>query len=158
MHKPKKKQMERGPRMSKARSLRSLLFWRLRQGLTLEQLSARTRVSKATLCRIETGLCKVSVRARVRLKDGLGLSTKQLDALLGAMDNGNAQGRPESVAKGRRLREWRLRLGLTLERLAQRSRISMATISRIENGIPVRPQVRSGILRVLKRLEKIARA
>ncbi|MCZ7649153.1 MAG: helix-turn-helix domain-containing protein [Planctomycetota bacterium] len=70
-----------------------LITYRIRLGLTLRELSNRTGLSPATLYRLERGLIKATPRSRIRLQDGLGLSTEQVDFLLRHCD---AKGRSKS--------------------------------------------------------------
>ncbi|MCW8130784.1 MAG: hypothetical protein KIS92_10575 [Planctomycetota bacterium] len=46
-------------------------------------MSRKTGLSPATLHRLERGVIEASPRSRVRLQDGLGLTSDQIDYLLG---------------------------------------------------------------------------
>lgn len=60
-----------------------LVAYRIRKGLTLRDLSKQTGLSPATLHRLERGLIKPSMRSRILLQDGLGLTRDEVDRLLG---------------------------------------------------------------------------
>jgi len=65
-------------------------FWRLRQlraahGLTLEELAARTGLTKSFLSKVERGLSVPSIGSAVRLADAFGVSVGEL---FGAEDRG----------------------------------------------------------------------
>lgn len=60
-----------------------LITYRIRLGITLRELSKRTGLSPATLHRLERGVIEPTPRSKVRLQDGLGLTSEQVDALLG---------------------------------------------------------------------------
>ena len=60
---------------------RKLMYYRIRRGLTLMDLSRKTGLSTATLHRIERGLMAPSTRSRVKLMDGLKLPPSEVDEL-----------------------------------------------------------------------------
>ncbi|GMV79956.1 MAG: hypothetical protein AMXMBFR7_11400 [Planctomycetota bacterium] len=59
-----------------------LITYRIRLGMTLRDMSKKTGLSPATLFRLEHGKVKATPRSKVKLQDGLGLSTEQIDFLL----------------------------------------------------------------------------
>ncbi len=59
-----------------------LITYRIRMGMTLRDMSIKTGLSPATLFRLEHGIVKATPRSKVKLQDGLGLSTDQIDYLL----------------------------------------------------------------------------
>lgn len=61
---------------------RKLMYYRIRRGLTLMELSRKTGLSTATLHRIERGIMKPSARSRIKMMDGLKLTSMEVDELL----------------------------------------------------------------------------
>ncbi|MBI3830741.1 MAG: helix-turn-helix transcriptional regulator [Planctomycetes bacterium] len=60
-----------------------LITYRIRLGLTLREMGKRTGLSPATLHRLERGVISATPRSRVRLQDGLDLTSEQVEYLLG---------------------------------------------------------------------------
>lgn len=83
--------------MSKPSAARRLLYFRLRKGYTLMDLSARTGLSVATLHRLERGRINPTLRSRIRLMDGLKLTHDEVDELMVA-DDGTLRGMGEPRA------------------------------------------------------------
>ena len=83
--------------MLKQPATRRLLYFRLRKGYTLMDLSVRTGLSVATLHRLERGRINPTLRSRIRLMDGLKLTHDEVDALMTA-DDGALRGREEPRA------------------------------------------------------------
>ncbi|MBI3830454.1 MAG: helix-turn-helix transcriptional regulator [Planctomycetes bacterium] len=60
---------------------RKLMYYRIRKGLTLMDVSKKTGLSTATLHRIERGLMEPSARSRIKIMDGLKLTSSEVDEL-----------------------------------------------------------------------------
>jgi DNA-binding XRE family transcriptional regulator len=60
----------------------NLMHWRIRRGFSLRGLAESTGISPATLMRIERGMLPASMKSRILLKDGLGISDRELNRLL----------------------------------------------------------------------------
>ncbi|MCW8132114.1 MAG: helix-turn-helix transcriptional regulator [Planctomycetota bacterium] len=61
---------------------RKLMYFRIRKGMTLQDLSEKTGLSTATLHRLERGLARVSARSKIKLMEGLKLTVEEVDDLL----------------------------------------------------------------------------
>lgn len=64
----------------------------------------------------------------------------------------------QQEALGQYLREWRVIRGITAETVAQRARISRATLSRLENGATVGTDTLVSVIRVLGLSDKVLSA
>ena len=60
----------------------NLLYFRIRKGMTLQDLSGKTGLSTATLHRLERGLIGLTERSKIKLMDTLGASEKEVHDLL----------------------------------------------------------------------------
>lgn len=77
---------------------RKLMYFRIRKGMTLQDLSEKTGLSTATLHRLERGLARVSARSRIKLMEGLKLGGEEVDDLLNnSAQDGFSEGRNASV-------------------------------------------------------------
>jgi len=60
-----------------------LLYFRLKNGWTLRELSDITGISPATLCRMERGVGRASPRSIIKMHQTLSLSMQQIQKLVG---------------------------------------------------------------------------
>jgi len=68
--------------MAKRKEKETLQTYRIRAGMTLRALSKITNLSAATLYRVETGKFPATIRFKILLQDGLGITARRVENLL----------------------------------------------------------------------------
>lgn len=114
-----------------------LRFLRRRAGLTQEQLSQRSKVSRRTLIRWETGMVSPWIPELTAALRALDASDEEVQELMRMLGTTRAHRERRDVPLdgiGRVLKTFRLRSGLSTERLASRMGVNPTTVGRWESG------------------------